>query len=35
MVKNEKDFATFQERDKALEELMQLDGWLIGKKIER
>lgn len=31
---NKGDFATYQERDEALEKLKSLDGWKIGKKIE-
>lgn len=32
---NANDFATYKERDKAVEKLMSLNGWLIGEKIER
>lgn len=32
---NKNDFATFKERDEAVEKLMSLDGWRIGEKIER
>ncbi len=32
---NATDFATYKERDEAVEKLMSLDGLLIGEKIER
>lgn len=32
---NENDFATYKERDKAVEKLMSSDGWQIEQKIER